>query len=260
MNAFLNPKPLIRFAASTLIVSAITSMMPLRAIAQASYNPPDVGLPGRTEGGGTRGSCAAVGDKSLTAIAPNQNFGYTTDEYPTFYWYVPEIGAEAAEFVLLDEDNTEVYVTTFQIQDSAGIISLSLPGEAGIPPLTPGENYQWFFSLVCDFNDRSGNIFTSGWIQRTEESAFPSLENRLEAAPEEEHAEIYAQEGIWYSALNRLAERYFSDPSNADTAQQWQTLLESIGRENLAAEPFVLHIDGDAERSDEAEAASELTL
>lgn len=262
MNAFLNPKPIVRFATSVLAVGTMvtaTTLSALPVIAQG-YTPPDVGLPGRTEGGGTRGDCSVIGDKSLTAIAPQQNFGYTADEYPTFYWYVPEAGAEAAEFVLLDGEGNEVYTTTFQIQDNAGIISLSVPGEAGAIPLTVGENYQWFFSLVCDFEDRSGDIFTSGWIQRIDESTFPQLTSRLAAAPEEDHGIIYAEEGIWYNALDKLAEQRFSEVSDEGIEQDWMILLESIGRGYLASEPLVLHVSEDAAVDDEnAEPISQLS-
>lgn len=257
MNALLNPKSLVRCAASVLVASTMITATSLRAIAQ--YTPPDVGLPGRTEGGGTRGDCSVVGDKSLTAIAPNQNFGYTTHQYPTFYWYVPEAGASAAEFVLLDSEGNEVYTTTFQIQDNAGIISLSLPGEAGVTPLTEGENYQWFFSLVCDFQDRSGDIFTSGWIQYVDESTLPSLTSRLAAAPEAEHANIYAQEGIWYTALDKLAEQRFSNLDDDAIEQDWLVLLESIGREDLAYEPFVLDVNEETAAED-AEATVDSSL
>ena len=259
MNVFLNPKPLVRCVASVLAASTMVTAMSLRAIAQ--YTPPDVGLPGRTEGGGTRGDCSVIGDKSLTAIAPDQNFGYTTDEYPTFYWYMPEAGAEAAEFVLLDSEGNEVYMTTFQLQEAAaGIISLSIPQEAGAAPLIEGENYQWFFSLVCDFQDRSGDIFTSGWIQHVDESTLPELTSRLADAPEADHANIYAQEGIWYTALNKLAEQRFSDLNNEEIEQDWLLLLESIGRENLVGEPFIFEVSEEAAAEEDSETTSDSSL
>ncbi|MGB3494884.1 MAG: DUF928 domain-containing protein [Elainellaceae cyanobacterium] len=261
MNAFLNSKPIVRFAASVLAAGTVvtaTTLSALPVIAQG-YVPPNVGLPGRTEGGGTRGDCSVIGDKSLTAIAPQQNFGYTTDEYPTFYWYMPEAGAEAAEFVLINEAGEEVYATTFQIQNNAGIISLSIPGEAGVTPLTVGENYQWFFSLVCDFQDRSGDIFTSGWVQRTDESTFPQLASRLAASSEEDHGIIYAEEGIWYNALDKLAEQRFGDLLDEGIEQDWMILLESIGRGYLANEPFVLQVSQDAVVDESAESVSQLS-
>jgi hypothetical protein len=217
--------------------------VPYEAFAQ-TYVPPDVGLPGRREGGGTRGECSAV-DKTLYALMPTNNFGYTVDEYPTFYWYVPQIGAQAAEFVLLDENNNEVFLTTFQIADQPGIISLSLPEQSGFPSLTPGENYHWFFSLICDFNDRSGDLYTDGWVQRTTLESNPSLAMQLSTAPAEDHADIYAEAGIWFNALDELAQGQIDDPSNLQLQSKWSNLLTSVGLEELIGDPFVLQVDGD---------------
>lgn len=244
MNTSLNPRNAMRLMAIALSSSIAFSALPLTAIAQ-NYNPPNVGLPGRREGGGTRGECAAV-DKTLTALMPDNNFGYTLDEYPTFYWYVPQIGAEAAEFVLLDENNNEVYITTFQIADRPGLISLSLPENAGFPPLEPGKNYHWYFSLICDFNDRSGDLFTDGWVQRITLDPGSELDTRLSSSPEDALAEVYAEQGIWFNALNVLAQDQINDPNNPDIQTQWSNLLDSVGLNNLVEEPFVMHVEGDA--------------
>ena len=249
MNAYLNPRTVARVCALALASGVALSVVPLRAIAQ-SYIPPDVGLPGRREGGGTRGECAAV-DKTLTALMPQNNFGYTLNEYPTFYWYVPQIGAEAAEFVLLDENNNEIYLTTFQIADSPGLISLSLPDTAGLPPLEEGQNYHWYFSLICDFNDRSGDLFTDGWIQRTTITPGSSLDTRLSTAPEDTHAEIYAEEGIWFNALDLLFQDWINDSGNVQTQDKWSTFLNSVGLNAIVDEPFVLHVEGETVSEEE---------
>ncbi len=243
MNTFLNFRNAARVLAIALSSGIALSALPLMAIAQ-SYNPPNVGLPGRREGGGTRGECSAV-DKTLTALMPDNNFGYTLDEYPTFYWYVPQIGAEAAEFVLLDENNNEVYLTTFQIADRPGLISLSLPDNAGFPPLEPGKNYHWYFSLICDFNDRSGDLFTDGWVQRITPDPGSELDTRLSTSPADTLAEVYAAAGIWFNALDLLAQSQINDPDNLEAEDKWSNFLDSVGLSSLVEEPFVMHVEGD---------------
>ncbi len=243
MNTYLNSQSILRMMAIALSTGVALSVVPVQAIAQ-TYNPPNVGLPGRREGGGTRGDCAAV-EKSLTALMPTNNFGYTLDAYPTFYWYVPQIGAEAAEFVLLDENNDEVYTTTFQIENQAGLISLSLPESAGFPPLVPGENYHWYFSLICDFSDRSGDLFTDGWIQRTTIAPGSSLESSLSTAPEDMHATIYAEEGIWFNALDMLAHDWINSAGDPQVKTKWSNLLTSVELSSMVDEPFVMHVEGE---------------
>jgi len=243
MNESIHYRKLSRLLAIAFSAGMTLAAFPFHAIAQ-EYIPPNVGLPGRREGGGTRGECAAI-DKTLSALMPVNNFGYTIDEYPTFYWYVPQIGAQAAEFVLLDENNDEVYLTTFQITDQPGIISLSLPEHSGFPALTIGENYHWYFSLICDFNDRSGDLYTDGWVQRTTIEAGSTLETQLSTAPVETHAALYAEAGIWFNALDLLAEERITDPSNLQSKTKWSTLLNSVDLSDLSEEPFVMHVDGD---------------
>lgn len=243
MNEYLNQRTFARALAIAFSTGVALSAVPFHAIAQ-TYVPPNVGLPGRREGGGTRGECAAV-DKTLSALMPANNFGFTLDEYPTFYWYVPQIGAQAAEFVLLDENNDEVYLTTFQISNQPGLISLSLPENAGFPALAVGENYHWYFSLICDFDDRSGDLYTDGWIQRTTIEPGSSLETQLSTAPEDMHAAIYAEEGIWFNALDLLAQSQIADPNDAQSKTKWSTLLTSVDLADLIDEPFVMHVEGD---------------
>ena len=199
----------------------------------AQYNPPaDLGLPNRREPGGTRGACSGaaipVDGLKLTPLMPQDNhFGQTLSGYPTFYWYVPDVTAQAAEFVLMDESGNEVYTVKFQLADSAqdGIISLALPQNAGLPPLTIDQNYHWYFSLICDEFDRGTDIFTDGWVRRVASDPAVSLQS----------ANDYAQAGIWFEALEIVAENRREGGINPE----WQALLESVGLESFVDAMFL---------------------
>lgn len=233
-----------RLGAMVLATGLALSALPLSAIAQ-TYHPPDVGLPGRREGGGTRGGCAAT-DQTLLALVPADNFGYTLEDYPTLYWYIPEIEAETAELVLLNENNDEIYQATFPLPDQAGVISVALPTQSDLPPLAVGQSYHWFFSIICDPDDRSGDLFTDGWIQRTAIPPDSSLAMRLRTASPETKAAIYAEAGIWFDALETLATDRSKTPDNPQVERQWATLLESVGLTDLIDQPFTLAIDGNS--------------
>jgi hypothetical protein len=204
------------------------------AVAQ-EFVPPDRGMPGRRESGGTRGGCLP-NQTTLMALMPNSNISQTVSGYPTFFWYVPATTAEVAEFVLLDSNDREIYTTTFALDHQAGIIQLSLP-DATLPPLTIGTEYQWYFSLICDMQDRSGDVFTSGWIQRIAPN--PALTRQLEQVAENDRAKVYAEAGIWQDALMHLATLRTAQPNNAEIAQQWETLLESVDLEDLVTQPML---------------------
>ncbi|MEM9216349.1 MAG: DUF928 domain-containing protein [Cyanobacteria bacterium P01_F01_bin.150] len=243
---------------AAIALSAGTLITGLAPTAFAQYNPPaDLGLPSRREPGGTRGSCPAAlpvsevngldisglptslaseqapgtptitavnttskADLSLTPLMPQDNhFGQTVSPYPTFYWYVPEVTAKAAEFVLIDETDNEIYSVKFQLQqtDQGGLISLSLPANAGLAPLKVDQNYKWYFSLICDEFDRGTDIFTDGWVRRVAEPDTPLVT-----------ANDYAQAGIWFEALEILAEEKRLETDGV-LNPEWRSLLESVG-------------------------------
>jgi hypothetical protein len=217
------------------LMSSVGGIAP--AFAQ-DYIPPDRGAPGRREGGGTRGGCMAQqpsSQPSLTALMPDTNSGLTLAEHPAFFWYVPQSSATAAEFVLLDQSDTEVYKTTLPVPAQAGVVSINLPAEA--PALEVGKSYHWYFSLVCDPLDRSADVFTSGWVKRTAPAA--ELAQALATASAEAKPAIYAKHGIWYEALTELAKLRHNQPQNAALINQWQTLLKSVGLEQLANQPLL---------------------
>lgn len=252
-----HPWPTVKRVAA-IAFSAGTLWTGLAPMALAQYNPPaDLGLPSRREPGGTRGACPAAlpvsnisgldisslpvslpaesapdtpnvsavsttanQDLSLTPLMPQDtHFGQTISPYPTFYWYVPEVTAQAAEFVLMDEDDEEVYTVKFQLQptDQGGLIRLSLPEGAGLAPLEIGQNYHWYFSLICDEFDRGTDIFTDGWVRRVAEPGVPLVT-----------ANDYAQAGIWFEALEILAEEQRLE-TDGILNPEWLSLLESVG-------------------------------
>lgn len=212
---------------SALALGVILSVeiAPMVAWAQ-EYVPPSRGLPGRREGGGTRGGCAQT-SIPLTALMPDSNFGRTTAIAPKLYWYVPDAGVENAEFVLLDQFGNEVYTATLPVAETEGVIELEIPAENGESLLQQGEDYHWFFSLVCNPLDRSGDIFSEGWIQRVEPDA--ALNEQLATATPIEQVSIYAQSGIWHDALSTVLDLRRNEPTNTTYETAWQNLLESVG-------------------------------
>jgi hypothetical protein len=253
----------------TLTLATIVGGFPIEAFAQR-YVPRDRGLPGRREGGGTRGECiraaqspaAPAGQSSagqssagqssagqsgtatrpatLTALIPDKNLGLTTSATPTLFWYVPENSASAAEFILTDANDAEIYKARFRVTGEAGIISLSLPESAGLPPLEVGKDYHWSFALICGStqnSDNSGIVFTDGWIQRIE--ADDQLAARLANTVEADRAGVYAEAGIWQDAIATLAEQRRTQPNNSALTTQWNTLLESVGLTNLSSQPLM---------------------
>ncbi|AOY80956.1 DUF928 domain-containing protein [Moorena producens JHB] len=191
---------------------------------------PERGKPIRTAGGGSRSySCTDNGDIPLTAIVPANNLVKTVAANPTLFWYVPKTTATVAEFVLIDDQDQEVYLTSVSLDNTNGIVQLSLPKTV---PLTMGKEYKWFFVLVCNPQERSRDQWVKGILQRTELS--PELALNLEQEQNTlEQAKLYADALIWQETVTTVAQLRDSQP------QAWVDLIKSVGLEAIANKAFV---------------------
>lgn len=192
------------------------------------------GAPKATAGGGTRSddtSCISVkeGEIPLVALMPNrENTGKTATATPILYWYVPQTTAITGEFVLTDEDDNEVYQTTFALPVEPGIVKLNIPAKAS---LKPGKSYSWSFMIVCDSQYRNRDKYVEGVIQYTELSS--ELKSQLEKKAPLEKAKLYAGNKIWLETLNTVAQL------RSKNSIEWEELLKSVGLEVIAQKPFV---------------------
>ncbi len=222
------------------------------------------GAPGRRIGGGSRG-CSVTGDRpndqALTALVPETTMGLTVEAFPTFFWYLPPTSATGVEFVLMDEKGEKViYETTFRTKGEAGIVSLNLPENASLPPLDVNQNYRWYFSIICNPEDRAADVYVQGWIRRVE--ANQGLTEELAATSSDiQRVQVYARNGIWHEAIALLATLRRTNPNNADIRTEWQELINSIQLQNIAEAPLVQEVtveiqEGQQSRSPEPPAES----
>src|SRR5919202_6983623 len=138
------------------------------------YQPPvGIGKPTHVEGGGTRGtfgsSCLSPG-KPLMALLPSSHFGATVAEYPSFFVYMPALSPQRAplpvEFVLEDKSGNEIYKASFKTSGKPGIVTLTLPTQAGLLPLEVGQDYKWSLSVICQSDDQSKDVTVGEWVRR----------------------------------------------------------------------------------------------
>jgi Domain of Unknown Function (DUF928) len=203
--------------------------------------PPDRSAPGGRGEGASRG--CKTGESSLTAIVPSygeadalQIWGLTIAERPSFWFYVPyEPGTiQAIEFVLQTDADETLYRSEVAIPSQAGLVKVQPE-----PGLEIGKKYHWFFKVktLCAANQPVSLNYVEGWVQRQAPAA--GFSDRLDTANPQQQARIYAENGIWYDALNTLAEAHFANPSEASLTQDWIDLLRSIGLEPIASQPQV---------------------
>ncbi len=195
----------------------------------------NTGTPSNQFDGGVRRGC--ISQKALIALIPPTNPIFTTTDYPTLFFYVPKTSAPELQFSLLDEINDKIYQTTVTTPKNPGIVSLNLSAIKGLPPLEVGKDYQWYFSVVCDPENRAGDAVVGGEVRRVELE--PVLTGELKKATPRDHVSLYAVNGIWYDALAALYQARQSSPNNSVLADEWADLLDSVGLNEIAKEPLL---------------------
>lgn len=165
----------------------------------------------------------------LIALVPKDNVVTTVLNNFNFFMYVPKHELKSAEFEITDKSGKSIYyLTDLNISDTSGMIQLIVPENIS---LETNKEYTWIFAMICDPWDRTSDIFVEGTIKKIEISS--DLENKLQNATPIEQVQLYKNAGIWNEAISLVAELRESNP------QEWEELLESVGLEKFASEPFV---------------------
>lgn len=149
----------------------------------------------------------------------------TTAERPTIYLISPKVSGDGI-FTLLEQNNQlipsqkVVYRKNFSLQNEAGVIAFKIPDDA--PILEIGKIYRW--KIV--FGPDSESKITYGAIKRVRPTT--KLINQLTTISKPiERAAIFAQEGIWFEAVQTLAEAQQPVPKNAEVVDEWTDLMKS---------------------------------
>ncbi|HLO49201.1 MAG TPA: DUF928 domain-containing protein [Kamptonema sp.] len=251
---------LFSLALSLLAPTVVVSQSHSNSLSQIHFTPPPESAPAFARRQESRSRCPCYNSvHSFTALLPPTSFAQTTAERPTFFLYVPHATAAktvvnkddngcnktvnnsqlresfGVEFELVDEQERRIYQTEFAITNTPGIISFTLPQNA--PPLELKKYYKWYFEVICDREDRSGDSVVSGWTRRVEIT--PNLAKELAKASPTDRPAIYAQYGLWQDTLTTLAQLRQSQPLDVSLAKAWEQLLKSVGLENISQEPLV---------------------
>ncbi|ARV62097.1 hypothetical protein BZZ01_28805 [Nostocales cyanobacterium HT-58-2] len=197
---------------------------------------------GRERGGAVRDRCPNVA-QPLTALVPSVNESpfveQTISERPSFWFYVPYLSASyrKAEFVLIDDQEENVYAATFPLTASPGVVNLQLPKT--VPPLQEGKQYRWVLSVICNPSSRSGDVTVNGWIERVPVSA--TLTHQLKAASTKERVLVYTDARLWCETLTTLAELQRSNPQDQEVKADWANVLQLIGLPENASKTWTTY-------------------
>ncbi|MEX0269598.1 DUF928 domain-containing protein [Leptolyngbyaceae cyanobacterium UHCC 1019] len=179
-------------------------------------------FPGRRIGGGTRGECLA-GNHPVVALNPANNLGVTASDRPSLYFAVPNLDESyPVEFVLRDASGKSVYETALESSKNKDLVGIQVPKNT----LKVGQDYQWYFSVVCDASDRSQNMVLSGWLRQVSPPVAIKDASGLEANLN--LAMSYQKAGLWSDEIATLVELRQTHPHNDQVQAQWKQLLQQL--------------------------------
>ena len=259
----------IAFALSLEVVSFSLFIPSLRAqpteISLRFPQGEDIGAPARSGGGGKRGQMACLqGDLPLTAVTPTNNQVKTLLKNPSLYWYIPETNAQSAEFIVVDDNGNPVYSTIFTLQNIPGIVQLTLPDTV---TLTPGKEYTWHLSVICNPKNRDRDEYVRGLLipttldliseeirQETGRVLTPQQKEmlnpeelkknlaQLKTNPQEakirleEQAKEYSEVGVWSETLTIFTQLSQAFPDDCNIANEQQELFNSVDLNEIGQE------------------------
>ena len=202
------------------------------------FKVPRIRPSGNLRGGAARGNCNADGTTKIDVIAlmPNTNIGLTVAEKPTLLFRVSKTSVQEAKFKLLNEKgDTIIYEKNLPLTNTGDVRSFTLPADA--PALEIGKEYQWELVVNCDPDDPNGNPRVRTAIKRVQPSS--TLVSKLAQAKLSDRPDLYAQEGIWIDALSTLAQLRVANPNDSELKEEWISLLESVGLQEIAKMPVM---------------------
>jgi Domain of Unknown Function (DUF928) len=250
-------KILIASACSCLAVSTVAlpfSLSLFTPTAQAQsrrvrYVPPsNLDAPKVSSTGSTRSSCTP-GKDCLIALSPDLKpdespVPQTISERPTIYFLSPKYSGPV-KFVISEvlplkpnagiASTKKIYDKTFIVNNDAGIIALKIPNDA--PIFEIGKTYIWKFTV----NPRNiyGGEIVSGYLRRVLPTK--KLVTQLQTVSQPvERAALFAQEGIWFEAVEALAEAQLRVPTSIEVTDEWTALLKSANLDRVLLYSFVL--------------------
>jgi hypothetical protein len=186
-----------------------------------------VGSPSRTRAAATRGGCFKEEQSPIPLIPPDKEALKTTAEYPSLFFYIPQIQqAKGLELVIRDDSKFET-LQKFSLNPSgkAGIVRINLTSKTG-KPLEPNKQYTWSFSVICSFQNRDNDLSLQGSVKRVLPDE--NLTVDLKTAAAQERIEIYVKNKYWEDALRTLADLRLQNPNDTEVRKYWEDLLQSV--------------------------------
>lgn len=186
---------------------------------EPAYKPPVRGAPASRVGGGSRGVGLEL--PRMYVLAP-VDIGFTTKGKPELFWFASDASpAKVVLTVYTDDPAKPLLEQPLAAVTAPGIQRVRL---ADFPlELQPRTEYRWRVTMIDEA--KPARAVASGTIQRT--NAWPKLQARVQNQGNDvlAVAGVYAEEGLWYDALEAIAQS-----GDTPRARKYRAaLLEQVG-------------------------------
>lgn len=192
------------------------------------YRPPIRCAPAGRLAAGTRGPGEAV--PAVAVLAP-EHVGLTLHEQPSLYWFLSRESRFPVELTL---------IATEAVQPLAEV-RLAPPVQAGIHAfrlsehgvrLKAGTSYRFFVAVMLDPDRRSRDVLAEGAVALAE--CPQDAQVRLKEVARARKPFAYAEEGLWYDALQSLSELIEAAPRDTLLRRGRAALLQQVGLHEAA--------------------------
>jgi hypothetical protein len=181
------------------------------------------------------------GDKAedfvaITVLVPNQ-VALTTQAQPSLYWYQSKATKTPCEITVTEPKHPKPLVELKTGESTPpGIHAIRL-SKFNVK-LEPNVVYEWSVAVVIDPENRSQDIVARGVIKRIDPS--PDLAAKLASAADSDKASIYAENSIWYDALQSISDQIDHNPQDAALRDERASLLSQVGLKGKDMEETVV--------------------
>ena len=165
-------------------------------------------------------------DAAMLQVLAPVHVGLTTQSQPTLYWYIRTPVAARFGIALLDKDGSKPLLEVETDSDKDTSIQKLDLGDHNIT-LQPGLAYQWSVALVMDEGSHTASVTASGVIQRMEPGE--GLTSRIENSRGTDLVSVYANEGIWYDALETISSMIDKSPEDQGLVAIRASLINQVG-------------------------------
>jgi Domain of Unknown Function (DUF928) len=198
-------------------------------MSKTSYKPPLRGAPAGRVGGGTRGDTARE-SFSLQVLAPD-HVGATIHDQPCLYWFISRGTSYPVELTITERRGVKPLAQKLiKGAENPGIQSFCLT-DLGVK-LRKNVQYKFFVALLTD-TERSKDILAGGILEMIDPPA--TLPAKLATAETDALPTIYAEEGLWYDALEGVSRLIALSPGSVELHRERALLLEQVGLADAAA-------------------------